>query len=390
MLQHWLIEVGKGIGRLFLNPLFYWAIIFILLAGIRRIKQERKYFGTKVFDIFSEWKDTWGFSILIGIVYSMLIIGFGVVFNYETIMMLSAVMIVLSLGFRFLFLSPVYMIGVTYIILLALPIFAKDVPFFAFLDEVNYSGLSILVGLLLFVEAHFLNRVKQNETFPTLIKGERGGWVGKHYIKRTAIIPIFLLVPSGLIEPFADYWPFLSFGDDRYGLILFPFLLGMEHGVRGSLPHVVAQKLSMAILGLAALVFGIAVGSIFISTLSIVAVIIAIVGREWINYRMRVSDQRKSPFFNHTNEGLKVLGIIPGSPADRLNIVIGETISKVNSIKIHSEEDLYEALQQTGSFFKIELFDLNGEIRFVQSAIYEGDHHELGLIFAGEPYRNIH
>jgi S1-C subfamily serine protease len=116
-------------------------------------------------------------------------------------------------------------------------------------------------------------------------------------------------------------------------------------------------------------------------------VLLAILGREIINYRSRMKDHTKRPYFNHTNDGLKVLGIIPGSPADRLNILIGETVSKVNGNRIYKEDDIYEALQQTGSFFKIELLDTNGEIRFVQSALYEGDHHELGLVFAGEPHR---
>ncbi|WP_010098496.1 PDZ domain-containing protein [Ornithinibacillus scapharcae] len=153
------------------------------------------------------------------------------------------------------------------------------------------------------------------------------------------------------------------------------------------MPHEVANKLSMNLLGLAVLVLVLATGSIFFSWLSIVAVIFAILGREFINYRFRTRDLTKASYFNHTNLGLRVLGIIPGSPADRLNILIGETVAKVNGSKIHSVDDLYEALQQTGSFFKIELIDSNGEIRFVQSAMYEGDHHELGLIFAGEPYR---
>ncbi|GIO26416.1 PDZ domain-containing protein [Ornithinibacillus bavariensis] len=389
MLQEWLIEIGKGIGKLFVNPLFYWAIIFIILSGIKRIKEERKYFGTKVFDILFEWKDTWSFSILIGIVYSILIVGFGMVFTYETILILSVVMILLSLSFRFSFLSPSYTIGITYVVLLIISSYPEYFRFLQMDGEVNFIGLAILGGLFLFVEAHFINRVKRNGTFPTLVKGKRGGWVGKHFIKKTAIIPVFLLVPTGLIEPFASYWPYLSFGDEHYALILFPFLLGIEHGIRGGLPHKVAQKLSMSMLGLAMVVFGIAVGSIFIPALSSVSIMVAIVGREWINYRERVKDLQKSPFFNHTNDGLRVLGIIPGSPADRLNILIGETISKVNGIKIQSEEELYEALQQTGSFFKMELFDLDGEIRFVQSAMYEGDHHELGLIFAGEPYRKL-
>ncbi len=33
-------------------------------------------------------------------------------------------------------------------------------------------------------------------------------------------------------------------------------------------------------------------------------------------------------------------------------------------------------------FFKLEILGENGEVRFVQSALYEEDHHELGIITA--------
>lgn len=387
MIQEWLIELGKGIGRLFLNPLLYWAIALIIIVGIRRIKQERRYFGTKVFDILTEWKDTVGFSILVGVFYSIVTMVVGMVISVEAILVLSIVTILLSLSLRFSLLSPSYTMGITVVLLMLFPLLGDYLVFVPGDLQINFSVLAILLALFLFVEAHFLNRTRQNNTYPELTLGGRGSWVGRHRIKRIAIIPFFTLIPSGLIEPFAAYWPYLDSNGEDYAIVLIPFVLGFEFTIRGSLPHVVANKLSMNLLGLAVLVLVVAVGSIFFSWLTIVAVIIAILGREFINYRYRTKDLAKSSYFNHTNNGLRVLGIIPGSPADRLNILIGETVSKVNGVKIHKEDDLYEALQQTGSFFKIELIDSNGEIRFVQSAMYEGDHHELGLIFAGEPYR---
>lgn len=386
MVQDWLLEIAKGVGKLFLNPLLYWSIIFIILVGIKRIKQERRYFGTKVFDVLTEWKDTWGFSAIIGIFYSLIIIGVGMVISYEAIIILSIVTILLTLTFRFTLLSPSYTIGITIIILMLSPLLSEFLPIDG---EINLSSLVILLALMLFVEAHFLSRIRQNETFPGLVRGERGSWVGRHWIKKYSIIPLFTLVPSGLIEPFAEYWPFLSIGGEDYALVLIPFVLGFEFPVRGSMPYEVANRLAMKLLGLAVIILAIAIGSIFISWLTIIAVVVAILGREFIHYRFRIEDHTRSPFFNHTNDGLKVLSVIPGSPADRLNILIGETITKVNGHKIQSEDELYEALQETGSFFKVELLNNNGEIRFIQSAMYEGDHHELGLIFAGEPYRKI-
>ncbi|WP_047980820.1 PDZ domain-containing protein [Ornithinibacillus contaminans] len=387
MVEDWLVELGKGIGRLFLNPLLYWAIALVILAGVRRVKRERNYFGTKVFDVFSEWKDTFGLSLGIGLIVSLLSLGVGMVVSYEVLLVLGIVMILVSLSLRFTMLSPSYTIGITSIILLLLPMVTEYVDFLSVQDNTNFVALTILLGLFLLVEALLLKRTRHNDTYPSLVLGERGSWIGRHFIKKFAIIPFFIFVPAGLIEPIAPYWPMLSMGEEQYGIVLFPFLIGFEHVVKGHLPQLVAKRLAKSISLLGVLVLVIAIGSVYIPWLSIVAIIIAIFGREMLNYRILMYDHGKRPYFNHTNDGLKVLSIIPGSPADRLAILIGETISKVNGQKVHSVEELYEALQQTGSFFKIELIDKNGEIRFVQSAMYEGDHHELGLIFVGDPYR---
>ena len=48
----------------------------------------------------------------------------------------------------------------------------------------------------------------------------------------------------------------------------------------------------------------------------------------------------------------------------------------------------YEALQQNRAHCKLEVLDVNGQIRFVQRALYEGDHHELGILFVLKMKKN--
>src|SRR5690625_4527852 len=111
MAEAWLIELAKGIGRLFLNPLFYWSFLLVILAGTVRIKRERRHFGSRVYDIFAEWKGNWQLSLLLGLFISVLFIGIGFVFTYETILMLGIITILLSITRRFTLLSPSYTIG---------------------------------------------------------------------------------------------------------------------------------------------------------------------------------------------------------------------------------------------------------------------------------------
>src|SRR5699024_727045 len=228
-------------------------------------------------------------------------------------------------------------------------------------------------------EAVLLSRIKRNETFPDLLLGNRGIWIGQHHLKKISIIQFFTLVPTGMIVPFADFWPYFSIDGDTYSLVLVPFLIGFHYKVTGYLPSHIAKKIAQSVMWLGIIVLCLGIGSIYLPWLSFASVIIAIIGKELINYKQRTKDKEKRAYFLETKRGIKILGIIPGTPADRLDILVGETISKVNGKKIDRSAELYQALQESGAFFKLEVLDDNGEKRFVQGAFYEGDHHELGL-----------
>ncbi|WP_087972581.1 PDZ domain-containing protein [Oceanobacillus rekensis] len=392
MTEAWLIEISKGIGRLFLNPIVYWTILLILLAGYRRIKRERLDFGTKVYDIFSEWKNTWGISLFSGLALSIITIGAGIVFSYESIVLLAIVTIVLSIALRFTMLSPSYTIGFTFILLLFLPFLLGNQTVIAMelTSEINFTGLAVVAGLLIIVESILIGRVKRNETYPSIALSDRGIWVGQHRIKKLSLIPFFVLVPNGLITPFVPWWPSIAIGEASYSLVLIPFLIGFDYLAKGHEPMQATGKIAKfnGLLGTGVVL--IAVGSIFIPFLSIVAIVLAIIGKEYLNYKYRVGDRLRRPFMQPKEKGLKVVGIIQGTPAARLEVFPGETIAKVNGKKVVTEAEFYKALQGSGAFFKLDVLDDNQEVRFVQGALYEGDHHELGLLFPAAPHHEKH
>src|SRR5690625_1388212 len=98
----------------------------MIITGHKRIQKERSYFGFKIFNLFSEWKRTWIISITAGLFISLLTLGVGFVFSYETILLLSVVTILLSMNFRCTMLSPSYTIGITYLLLLLAPLDRKS------------------------------------------------------------------------------------------------------------------------------------------------------------------------------------------------------------------------------------------------------------------------
>ncbi|UFT98524.1 PDZ domain-containing protein [Radiobacillus kanasensis] len=384
MMEDWLWELLKGLGRLFLNPVLYWFIICVLLASRQRISKERRLFGTKIFDIFSESKRTASVSLIAGIILSLLSIGLGIVFDFYVLLLIAAVTIALSLFLRFSLLSAAYTLGFSYLIILAIQYVygpETNIDILEELQHIDAASFTIIIGFFLIVEAFLLLRIDQRETFPEVVKGNRGKWIGQHRLKKAVIIPFFALLPSGFIEPFAPWWPIFTIEGDSYGLVLIPFLIGFEHVAKGFSPVVTAKKLGNAVLILSLIVIGFAISSYYYAFMSLVAVVVAIVGREWISYRHRLQDQQKSAYFSPSSTGMLVLGVIPGTPADGLGLLAGERIEKVNGKVVTNVQEFYEALHTSSASCRLDVRDDRGEIRFVQRAMYQGEHHELGIVF---------
>ncbi|MFD1361668.1 PDZ domain-containing protein [Lentibacillus salinarum] len=391
MAEVWFVELANGIGRFFLNPLVYWAILLVIVAGYKRIKKERKRFGLKVFDMFAEWRHTWLISVIFGLLLSIVTIGAGIVFSVEAIILLASVTILLSLSLRFTLLSPSYTIGITFLLIFMAPFVlayqsALDPGLF---ESANFTGFSLLLAILLSAEAFLLKRPSRDDTFPDLESGHRGLMIGVHHLKKMTLIPFFILIPTGSITSMAPFWPYFSVNGETYSLMLIPFVVGFDHIVRSELPEKAAARLAKSIHILSLFVLFLAIGSLYIGWLSLAAVVIAIIGREFVSYRHRMADRKMTPFFHRHERGIRVLAVIPGSPADRLGISAGEVISTVNGRKINDMDAFYNALQEGGAFFKLGIIGDNSEVRFVQSALYEADHHELGVITISKPYRDI-
>ncbi|HLQ72705.1 MAG TPA: PDZ domain-containing protein [Bacillota bacterium] len=386
-----LIEILKVIINIFLQPLLYWSIICLFLTSYFRMKRERLHFGVKIFPSFAESKGTWKVSIIFGMIYSILFLSIGFVFTYELTILLAIVTVILSITGRTSLLSPSYTIGITFLLIVISPVVLQeqssvDPHLFA---TISLPMISLLIGLFLVVEAFFVSRVKRTDVYPNLSKSNRGVWIGKHDIKKATVIPFIGLIPGDLISPFANYWPHFSMGEETYTFIVIPLLLGFNFSVQSQSIERATAYLGKKLLLLASFTLVIALGSLYEERLAFVAVIVAIIGREYITYIFKQLDKSHIASFNKLNQGLKVLAVMPESSADRLGILVGESITKVNDVRINHPDEFYEQLRQSGASFKLEVIDDNDEIRFIQHARFENDHHSLGIIFTQEPRRIV-
>jgi S1-C subfamily serine protease len=99
----------------------------------------------------------------------------------------------------------------------------------------------------------------------------------------------------------------------------------------------------------------------------------------WYSAREETS---QSPLFIHSEQGLKILAVLPGSSAAELGLQAGEIIHKVNLVPVLTKQELHQAMRLNPAFCRLEVINLEGNIKFVSRAIYAGDHHELGILLA--------
>lgn len=393
MTEQWIWEIVYGVGRMFYNPLFYWFVILLIYTGLKRIKRERRNFGTKVYEVFSEVNKTWIVSLMFGLLISVISILFGLVLSWEIIIVLAVVTILLSITGSLQFLSAGYTIGITFILFMIIPFLPIGMQsnLFRFdqISQIHFISLAFLTAFLLFAEVMLLRSANKTVTYPSVALSRRGVWIGQHALKKMSIIPFLALFPASDSTAILPIFPYFHLGEHTYQIVLIPFIIGFQYKIQSERIRTVIAQLMKEKLMISFLVLIVAILSLYIPILALVAVVIALMDHEWITYRHRLHNRNKPPYFSPLNEGVKVMAVLPNSRASDLGIKVGEIILKVNGKNVNNEDEFYESLQQSGAFFKLDVLNLDGEVRFIQSAMYEEDHHYLGLLFPGPPFQQI-
>lgn len=384
-MQLWLFELLKGTGRLFLHPVFYYLIFLSGILGVSRVKRERKNFHTRTFDAYFELRQLLPLGLLLGLVLTIVTIIAGLTLPFAAILLIAVFTLVWSVTTNIRFMSPVYTVGAAFFAITLITEYEWTIPLFNHtfqsLEEKVYPSLVILMALLLISEGILITRNATKGTSPKLVKSRRGQNVGAHEVKRLWLLPMFLLIPGKVLTLPFEWWPVFTLGTESYSLILVPFAIGFNQQIQGMLPKQSIQLQGRRVTTLGVLILILAVIGYWYPLISIGVTALAIISRELISLMQRLKDDNLPFYFSKKNNGLMIIGIIPESPADKMGLQVGEIISKVNGVIIRDEHVFYEALQKNRAHCKLEVLDINGEVRFVQRALYEGDHYELGILF---------
>ncbi|MCM3735441.1 PDZ domain-containing protein [Bacillus cytotoxicus] len=387
--ENWLSEIMKAIVRFLTHPALYVFFISSFFVGYLRVLRERKDFSFKVYDVWYELRTSIVAGIGLGLILSLITVGTGLVLSQASVIIMAIWTVPFAMIAQYRYLSPAYTLGVA----IALAVLSSKIPF-SFLqlqegEESSIVSLAILLGLMLVVEGLLISKNAVNYSTPKLRKGKRGLNIGLHESNRLWLVPLFILIPGDALTQFVSWWPVVSIGSQKFSLFLVPFLVGFTRTIKSFEPKSALLFTGRRVFGLAAVVLVLGIASYWWHTLAIVAMGVAMLGRLTITVQERLEDERRPAYFSSRDNGLVVLGTIPDTAGEELELKPGEIIVKVNGIVPITVGEFYNALQSrtTGAFCKMEVVDTNGELRLVQHAIYEGEHHELGIVFVEQEHQ---
>lgn len=373
----------KAIGSVFLNPVLYWIMILSFLPSDDRIKLEESSFGYRVFPIAAELKNTLPMSLFVTALLLFFNLIFKVTLPFEALIILSLVMILLSIRMDFLLLSASYTLGFTYLILWFLPKGPKELIHYT---DWTFISISIMIGIFLLGEAILIFAFKNRDAMPKLALSKRNRWYGKLQMKKLCIIPFVVLFPSETGSLLSTLSLKLLIDGKTFSVLIMPFILGFNHSFRGDLPERYNKSIAFSIFLLSLIVLSLSFLGLLLSKLSLLAALIAIVGRISIHYYFYRLDAKNNYYFLEGQEEQRVLGVISGSPSEKLGFQIGDVIVAINNQRISSLQELEERLQKgKEGYYLIEINRTRSRVRYIEVKNFHGNTIDLGLIFTKRP-----
>ncbi|WP_100405430.1 PDZ domain-containing protein [Bacillus solitudinis] len=378
-------SIGLAFGSFFVHPLLYIGLFVIFLMSKRRVRKERLSFHTRVYSLMADFVIPFGPAIITGSLISIFLLGLGVVVTLPLLIVIAIVYLLAILTAQVRWMSPAFVLGFV-LILFAIEPFAGYMSGFGgitdlYLEaaEVPIVHIAILLAALVIAEGWLIEGKGASYTSPRLKRSKRGKWIGFHDVRRLWIVPVCLFVPEGVIPSF-EFWPVFSLGETSLQPLIIPFLIGFQQSVRSTLPRLAIRLMGQRVLGLGVLFAILAVLSYYQPVVALILGTVAILGRELLWVLAKHRDEARPSLFAVKPSGCIVLGVIPGSPAEKMKIQVGEVIVKVNGEAVNDEISFYKALQKNSAFCKLDVLDEAGEVRFAQGALYDGGHHHLGIL----------
>ncbi|WP_422123767.1 PDZ domain-containing protein [Planococcus sp. X10-3] len=374
------------IGRFFINPVLYIALLAAFLLGYLRVKKERGLFRTRIVWGGREFSDLLKDGILYALLFSILFSTIGLVVPLQWLVALTLVSAIILLSGVYQLASFIYLATAAAAVGWLLHHYNWSIPFGIF----DYTGypiawswllpVALIAGAMVFLEGRLIAKRGAEASSPRTQKTARGGTAIFYKTKRLWLIPLFLVVPGDLLDSYLPYWPQFPIGESSFSFLLFPAVIGFQNRARKSLPLHLYPQLGKGVWILGLAIIGLALFSYVWAPMALIALLFGVIGRATISVLGTINENKGNHAVAPQSTGVMIVDVLSDSPAEKMGLLRGEVIRKVNGLTVTNEAELYEAIQVNAAHCRLEVIDHNKEMRLRQHVIFRHDHYRLGLI----------
>lgn len=386
-------NIGLALVLFFIQPTFLIGLLLAFVSKSRRYKYSRNQLRAVIYKDNFEIKRFFLWGLIPGLVLSLISLGVGLPVTIDWIIIYHIVtLLFLGLGYRFL--HPVFTFSVSALVLFLYGQFVSSESLFAPLlsnwnspfiqeDAVDLEAIQIIfiLSLLLLLSSVLTMHIgKLVQFIPRFLKTKRGKMVARYRMNPLWLVPLLVIIPGETFTQLFEWWPVFSIGNQSYSFLILPVLIGFRYTVQAQMPTQAKNALLKDFVALSVIGVLVFAATFWRLEAAIAGLIILFFGGVYVLYRHRLRERKWSFRFGPDQDGLRVVGVRPNSPADKMNIEIGDVLVEANQVKLNTSEDLIESLFNNRAYCKLKVKRIDNELVIVETAIYDDDPHDLGII----------
>ncbi|MCC6113437.1 hypothetical protein [Lactiplantibacillus plantarum] len=384
------MQVLKIFELFLLQPLVWLGLLRSYLTAKRRVKSERQHFQSAINPQLVEVHHFLVDGCLLGVLMTIISLALGLVVApiwvviYEVVAAISLIIIPSAL-------VPVTAFGLSWLVYWIMSpelttvggaLQRHGVAMTSMSGNLVVNGL-LLLTIVLAATAVLLRHYDYEGRSPQLQPDQRGKRLVRYQWQQLLVLPVGVLVPGDWLHATISWWPVFMVGERSFSILLLPLLVGTSVRVYKQLPQIAWRQLAARYgwVTLASVLVAIIARFAVLSPQWLLALMGLIVVLTWgILAQHRYHDRHQQFRYSDTEQGVRVIGLRPHTPADKLNLDLGDIILECNRQPVNTEAEFYAALLKSPTYVHLKVRNRQQELIITETAIYNGAPHELGIV----------
>ncbi|EOC99553.1 PDZ domain-containing protein [Caldisalinibacter kiritimatiensis] len=367
------------LSQILINPI-YWVVIAIVYVQYKRIGQmEKKILGTNKESNLKRVLSSTLAGVIGGLIGSIIILAIGITIDADDFkyMLILAILLML-IHPRFICFS--YSGGIVSIASLVF-----EYP------KINVSSVMAIVAVLHLVESLLILKDGDKSKVPIFMK-MNNKIVGGFNMMRFWPIPFIVLIITaqsfeGSAVAMPDWWPLIrpdniTSNSNDLMCIMIPVMAALGYGdmAISDYPERKIKESSRNLILFSVILLILAIISSYVYVFKYIAALFSPLAHEFLIQYGRKKEKQGTPAFTPSNQGVKILDVLPDSTAEKMGFKSGDIIFRINGQEVNSKYDINSVLSYFPPYIWIDYYDSNGKIKTKDYTDYRNKIRNLGLL----------